>query len=125
MTLDSWAANGGSATAAERAAYVAAWSQDGALSGGLNYYRASPLYPAQPGAEPDEARLQVDGDAFRVRVPTLVLWGERDEALLPGNLDGLDRYAEKLTVQRVPDASHWIVHERPTVVNAAIEAFIR
>ena len=32
-----------------RAELVAAWSQPGALTGGLNYYRASPLYPATAG----------------------------------------------------------------------------
>ena len=42
MTLDGWgdAASG----SADRAAYIGAWSQPGALTGGLNYYRASPLY---------------------------------------------------------------------------------
>ena len=48
MTLDSWAANGGVATDADREAYLAAWSQPGALTGGLNYYRASPLHPPRP-----------------------------------------------------------------------------
>jgi pimeloyl-ACP methyl ester carboxylesterase len=48
-----------------------------------------------------------------VRVPTTLLWGERDRALLPGLLDGLDRWVPQLSVQRVPEATHWIVHEQP------------
>ena len=52
MTLDSWAANGGAATDADRQAYLAAWSQPGALTGGLNYYRASPLHPPEADEAP-------------------------------------------------------------------------
>jgi epoxide hydrolase 4 len=55
-------------------------------------------------------------------VPTTVLWGINDQALRPGLLDGLEQWVEPLRVQRVDDASHWIVHERPDVVRAAIEA---
>ena len=67
---------------------VEAWSQPGALTGGLNYYRASPLYP--PTADdPGAKKLRFEAKDFMVRVPTLVLWGERDTALLPGCLDGL------------------------------------
>ena len=54
-----------------------------------------------------------------------MIWGERDQALLPGNLDGLEALVEDLRVRRVPDASHWIVHERPQLVNALIRDFVR
>jgi pimeloyl-ACP methyl ester carboxylesterase len=120
MTIDAWTANGGPATAEDRGAYLAAWSQPGALTGGLNYYRASPLHPPEPGAAGDAVDLQLDPARFHVRTPTLVIWGERDEALLPGNLDGLEAYVSDLSVVRVPDASHWIVHERPQLVNRLI-----
>jgi pimeloyl-ACP methyl ester carboxylesterase len=120
MTIDTWTANGGAATAEDRAAYLAAWSQPGALTGGLNYYRASPLHPPEPGGAQDAAELQLDPARFHVRAPTLVIWGERDEALLPGNLDGLEAHVSDLSIVRVPDASHWIVHERPQLVNRLI-----
>jgi pimeloyl-ACP methyl ester carboxylesterase len=123
MTLDAWASNGGRASDADRAAYLEAWSQPGALTGGLNYYRASPLHP--PQSEADRATLHnLDPVAFHVSVPTLVIWGERDPALLLGNLDGLDQHVDVLTVQRIPDATHWIVHERPALVNRLIRDFI-
>jgi epoxide hydrolase 4 len=106
-----------------RAELVAAWSQPGALTGGLNYYRASPLYP--PTAEdPGANKLQVKPEDCMVRVPTLVLWGERDTALLIGCLDGLERCVPDLKVVRAPDASHWIVHEKPDLVCREIEAFV-
>lgn len=120
MTLDSWAANGGAATDADRQAYLAAWSQPGALTGALNYYRASPLHPPEPGGATGAAGLQLDAAAFHVRVPTLVIWGDHDEALLEGNLDGLEAHVPDLTVRRVPDASHWVVHERPALVSRLI-----
>ena len=94
----------------DRRLYLAAWSRTGALTGGLNYYRAVRFVP---------------GEAVRsILTPTLVLWGEKDTALLPGNLEGLEEYAPDLTVRRIPDGSHWVVHEQPGIVDAAIEEFI-
>jgi hypothetical protein len=34
-----------------------------------------------------------------VRVPTLVIWGEKDTALLTGNLDGMDKLVSVLTIK--------------------------
>jgi pimeloyl-ACP methyl ester carboxylesterase len=105
-----------------RKALVEAWSQPGALTGGLNYYRASPMYP--PSAEdPGAAKLQLKPGDFTVKVPTLVLWGERDTALLPGCVEGLDQVVPDLKLVRFPDASHWIARERTAEVIREIEAF--
>ena len=122
MTLDDWAANGGAATEEDRSAYLAAWSQPDALTGGLNYYRASPLHPPEPGSE--SALPELDPAVFHVRVPTLVIWGERDVALLPGNLDGLENYVDDLRVVRIPEGSHWVVHEQPARINGLIRDFL-
>jgi pimeloyl-ACP methyl ester carboxylesterase len=110
-------------TEEDRAAYLAAWSEPGALTGGLNYYRAAGVGP--PAADGTPAR-SFGGDPARltVRVPTLVIWGEKDRALLPGNLDGLERFVPDLTVRRVPDGSHWVVHEQPALVNRLIREFL-
>ena len=121
MTLDAWAANGGRASEQDHRAYLDAWTQPGALTGGLNYYRASPLHPPD---ESGSAIPAINPDAFRVSVPTLVIWGERDEALLPGNLDGLEELVSDLRVERIPDGSHWVVHEQPDRVNALIRRFL-
>jgi pimeloyl-ACP methyl ester carboxylesterase len=107
---------------AARQALIEAWSQPGALTGGLNYYRASPLYPPSPG-DPGAQKLQWKPQDFMVRVPTLVLWGERDTALLPGCLDGLETVVPDLKLVRVPQASHWIARERTAQVIREIEAF--
>jgi pimeloyl-ACP methyl ester carboxylesterase len=103
--------------------YREAWAQPGALNCSLNYYRASPVHPATP-KEPGAAGLKLDPAQFMVRVPTLVIWGERDTALLPGLLDGLDEFVTDLTVKRIPDGSHWVVHEHPEEVNRLIREFI-
>jgi len=106
-----------------RAELVEAWSRPGALTGGLNYYRASPLYP--PTADDLGAKkLHFKPEDFVVRVPTLVLWGDRDTALLTSLLDDLERCVPDLKLVRVPDASHWIVHEKPERVCREIEAFV-
>ena len=105
-----------------RQALIEAWSQPGALTGGLNYYRASPMYP--PSAEdPGAKKLQLKPEDFVVKVPTLVIWGERDTALLPGCLEGLEQVVPGVRVVRVPDATHWVARERTAVVIREIEAF--
>lgn len=93
--------------------YVEALARPGALTAALNFYRAN------VGSGMLLAR------SARSRADTLVLWGERDPALVPSLLNGLDRVAPRLTVRRFPDASHWIQNEAPAAVNAALIAFLR
>ncbi|HUS25583.1 MAG TPA: alpha/beta hydrolase [Candidatus Binatia bacterium] len=119
--LADWSAAAHAPDAQRLAEYRAAWSQPGALTGGLNYYRASPLFPPADGRAPPE----LDAKLFTVRVPTLVIWGERDQALLPCLLDGLDECVTDLRIERIAEGSHWVVHELPDRVNALIRAFVR
>jgi pimeloyl-ACP methyl ester carboxylesterase len=105
-----------------RKALIEAWSQPGALTGGLNYYRASPMVPPSP-EDPGAKKLQLKPEDFIVKVPTLVVWGERDTALLPGCIDGLEAVVPDLKLVRVPEASHWIARERTSRVIGEIEAF--
>ena len=111
----------------KRQKYIEAWSQPGALTGGLNYYRASPLYP--PTSKSDEEQissiLNLPKEMFAVKMPTLVIWGEQDRALLTGNLEGLGEYVEDLTVKRIPDGTHWVIHEQPELINSLIRDFIK
>jgi pimeloyl-ACP methyl ester carboxylesterase len=110
-------------TEEDRAAYLEAWSQPGALTGGLNYYRAARVGPPSSGVEPPFA-LPRELPSLAVTRPTLVIWGERDIHLLTGNLEGLEHFVPDLTLLRIPDGSHWVVHEKPAVINAAIREFI-
>jgi epoxide hydrolase 4 len=119
----------GTVTEADKKAYVEAWSQPGALTGGLNYYRASAVGPpaaaaATTTAAEAPATAAAEPPSLIVRVPTLVIWGEKDTALLPSNLDGLDRLVPTLTVRRIPDGTHWVVREQAAEVNRMIREFL-
>jgi pimeloyl-ACP methyl ester carboxylesterase len=112
---------GGWLTEAVKDQYRAVWDQG--MRGSVNYYRASPVRPATPQ---DQALMHVQfpPEAVTVRVPTLVVWAEGDSALLPELVDGLDAFVPKLTLVRVPQATHWIIHEQPALVAGQIESFL-
>ena len=99
--------------AATKQRYREVWDQG--LDGPLNYYRASPLKPATEG-DASVRQVKLDDAQLTVRLPTTLVWGEGDRALLPSLLEGLDRWIPGLRLVRVPDASHWIVHEQPELV---------
>jgi len=106
--------------AADEAAYQAAWRQPGALTGGLNYYRANRLGPALEGQSPRQPR---DPAECRVSPPTLVIWGEKAPYFSTENIDLLSDYVSDLTLVRCPDNDHWIVHQIPDRVSALIGDF--
>ncbi len=94
--------------------YIEAWSQPGAATGMINYYRSSVRTPPKRA----EAALRP------IQAPTLVIWGQRDrylgeELAEPDHDDvpGLDR------VERLPDASHWVHHDEHERVNQLLSDF--
>lgn len=108
----------------DREAYLEAWSQPGALTGGLNYYRAARVGPPSGDDAGGAAELVRRFPSLTVKVPTLVLWAEKDIYLLSSNLSGLERYVANLTIRRIPTGSHWVVHEKPDLINAYIRDFV-
>ena len=102
--------------------YRALW--DAGLRGACNLYAVTPLKPPLEGQSLDAIPL-LPRERLTVDVPTLVLWALDDSALLPGLLDGLEDYVPALEVVKVPDATHWIVHEQPQRVIAEIADFIQ
>lgn len=105
--------------------YIEAWSRPGALTAMLNWYRASPIIvPAIMEKPSGPSVLDMPTENFVVAMPHLVLWGEQDQALRPSCLAGLDAFAPDLTITRIADASHWILHEQPKAVAAAIRRFV-
>ena len=115
----------GAFTEDDKQAYIKAWSQPGALTGGLNYYRANKVGPPAPNGQASTGNFAVDPTALTVKVPTLVIWGEKDTALLTGNLEGLDQFVPQVTIKRIPEGTHWVIHEKAAEVNADIREFIR
>jgi pimeloyl-ACP methyl ester carboxylesterase len=101
-------------TATDIRRYIEAWSQPGASTATINYYRA--LIRQSPRRA--EARIAV------VTAPTLVIFGERDRYLSkelaePDRADvpNLER------VVRLPEASHWVHHDEPEHVNELLIEF--
>lgn len=108
---------------ADRRAYLEAWSQPGALTGGLNYYRALPRGTDHEGND-DLPTLLPGAKSWIVQVPTLFLWGMKDIALLPGNLDGLEEYVPNNRIEKIPEGTHWVIHEMPDLINRHIHDFL-
>ena len=94
------------------------------LQGGCNYYRASPLRPATAQNTAVNG-LSFPAEMFTVKLPTLVIWGLGDIALPAGLIDGLHNYVPRMQLQRVEDASHWIVHEQPELIIAYLKQFLQ
>jgi pimeloyl-ACP methyl ester carboxylesterase len=96
--------------------YVADLSRPGALTAGLNWYRAN-LHPAR--------ELEPRPPIPRVAVPTLGLWSSGDNYL---NEAPMLRSAEQVTgpwrYERVEDASHWMQLDQPERVNALLLEFL-
>ncbi|KNZ32579.1 MAG: alpha/beta hydrolase [Methylibium sp. NZG] len=110
---------GGWLTEPVKEQYRAVWRAG--LTGGCNYYRASPL---RPPTDADRAvmALQFAPEFVTANVPTHVVWAEDDIALPIGLIDGLEAFVPQMRLVRVPGATHWIVHERPAFIAAQIEA---
>ena len=109
---------------AEKQQYLAEWSQPGALTAMLNWYRASPVIVPPPGPTVPVPDKLVQLFASKVRIPTLVVWAMRDKALLPVQLEGLDALVDDLTIVRIAQAGHFVPWEAPDEVAAALAPFL-
>jgi pimeloyl-ACP methyl ester carboxylesterase len=108
---------------AERQQYLADWSRPGAFNAMLNWYRGSKVIVPPPGVTvpmPDWLLRTFP----TVKVPTLVVWGMKDPALLPLQLDGLEALVDDLTVVRLPGVGHFAPWEAGDDVAAALEPFL-
>lgn len=99
---------------AEREIYEEALSQPGALTAALNYYRAAFRDMIRGASMP----------ARPISKPTLVLWGEKDRALSPRLLEGLEQHIQKLEIVRFRDVGHWVHIDAPDRVNEELLRFL-
>ncbi|KAB2911458.1 MAG: alpha/beta fold hydrolase [Hyphomicrobiaceae bacterium] len=112
-------------TPERRAAYLEAWSVPGALTGMLNWYRATPLMVPKVGEAVDMAKVpKLDPSHLRVRMPHLVIWGMADQALLPVSRAGLADYCDDLSVREIAGADHWVVHQKTGEVIDHLRRFV-
>lgn len=106
----------------ERAVYLEQWSQPGALTSMLNWYRATQLVvPAigEEAARPD----WIDRPFPVLHMPVLVIWALGDRALLPCQIQGLPRLVEDLAVITV-QGGHFVPWERPDEVIEAMRDWL-
>ncbi|WP_431469666.1 alpha/beta fold hydrolase [Sphingosinithalassobacter sp. LHW66-3] len=107
----------------ERAAYLDEWRQPGAMTAMLNWYRASLIEVPPVDAKVDKPTFTMP-PLPKVSMPTLVIWGMKDSALLPCQLDGLDEQVNDLTIARIEDAGHFVPWEKPDSVTTAMRAWL-
>lgn len=101
----------GTFTDAEFAEYRRGWAEPGAVRGMVNWYRAALRH------RPLDA-------AARVRVPTLLLWGDRDAFLGRPLAAASVAFCDSGRLVRHPRAGHWVVHEEPDWVARQLTAFL-
>jgi pimeloyl-ACP methyl ester carboxylesterase len=94
--------------------YKHALARPGALTAALKYYRAN-----------SSALVQRLHNSPTITVPTLLLWGERDNYLSPRLTEGLQSWVTNLSVVRFPDVSHWIQNDAPERVNWLMVEFLK
>lgn len=102
----------GTFSAEELAQYRAAWSQPGALTAMINWYRAA-------------IRYRIPFPDRTVRVPTRILWGERDRFLMAGMAHESLRYCANGELFTFAEASHWLQHEQPERISQLLLEFFR
>jgi pimeloyl-ACP methyl ester carboxylesterase len=119
-------------TEEDRQAWIDAWSQAGSTTAGLNYYRANhrnpPFNDRHPASTIPHSWSAKDVTAGAtstvITVPTLVIWGMKDTAILVGHLSGLDQWVTNLSVKLYPDDDHWVMLGKHTQVAQDIRRFI-
>ena len=114
----------GPLTDAEKDDYRACWRHG--LTGGCNYYRASPLHPDTTDAPGKIAALAaaLNPADFQVHVPTQLIWGMADHALRPSLLRGIENHVSDLRLHRIQDAGHWLLRSHADEVNQVIREFL-
>ena len=93
--------------------YVKAFSQSGALTAAVNYYRAT-FRQLKDGL----------GSGGKLKMPVLMLWGEQDMALGKELTYNTKDYCEDLEIIYDPTSGHFIQHDNPELVNEKLLEFL-
>ena len=92
--------------------YKEAWSQPGAMTAMLNWYRAAARYPL------------ILSDDQCVRVPTLMMWGMHDVALTHRLARPSMDYCNEGKLILFPEATHWVQRDEADEVNRHLLNFV-
>ena len=91
----------------------------------LHWYGGSPVVVPKPEENFDPPPLY-GGDPARFKIPMehLLIWGERDQALLPSSTARLEDFAPRLTRVVLDNADHWLLHTHSKAVAREIRQFL-
>ena len=99
----------------EIAEYKKAWSQSGATTAMLNYYRANIM----------KRLFGTNEMPLKINVPTLFIYGEKDKAVLPETVMGVgDMIDGPYTEHRIPNSGHWVQQEAQREVTQVLRSFL-
>lgn len=101
--------------------YKEALKQPGALTAAINYYRANGLskFFKVPG------RNSHEDNGRKVRVPTLFIYGEKDQAVMPETVRNVGAHIDApYSEVRIATSAHWVQNEAASEVNAALQSFL-
>jgi pimeloyl-ACP methyl ester carboxylesterase len=120
-------ARGAALSDADVEEWLAAWQKPGAMTAGLNWYRATEMGPPDGKGSPGGSKLLegLDPSRYHVDMPVLVIWGEDDPYLLPSGLDRLHRYVRDLRIHKVAGVDHWVTLEKPDLVARLLREHFR
>ena len=105
--------------------YKSIFRQPGAVTAALNYYRAYvPRYLSRIVRESIPGLTTEVPMTTTIEVPTQVIWGMDDVALVPELSDGLQQWVPDLRVERLPGVSHWVPEEMPNRVTHILVDFL-
>jgi len=107
----------------EKPIYLEQWGQPGAMTAMLNWYRASTLLVPAMDETPERPAF-LDGPFPPLKVPTLVIWGLGDKALLPVQLEGLEALVPDLTLEKLEGVGHFAPWEAPEKVTGAMREWL-
>jgi len=98
------------------AAFAEPMRQPGALTAGINYYRALAR---------DPSNLKQAKEFPDLPMPTMVIWAQNDFALGPELCDGLEKhFIGHYEHHPIDNCSHWVQQEQPEKVNELLLAFL-
>jgi pimeloyl-ACP methyl ester carboxylesterase len=110
----------GTITETDIAVYKKALREPGALTAGLNYYRANffRLFLSRRDNQKGTGEAEI-------RVPTLFIFGEQDHAIVPETVRGVGYYIDAPYRElRMANVGHWVQQEAHAEVSAALGSFL-
>lgn len=102
-------------TDADIAAYKKGWREPFALTAMINYYRANIL----------GRFFGNSGSSKKITVPTVFIYGEHDQAVLPETVKGIGDFVDAEYEEfHIPTSAHWVQQEASDAVTEILRDFL-